>query len=75
VHRTAVVERATVLSRFVTDSFPIAISRRYPTQWSRAVKTSFGLDERLHPMRGRFGGGEHRVGCPDIADVQAWVFE
>jgi hypothetical protein len=30
------------------------------------------------PVRGRFGGVEHRVGCPDIADVldaQAWVFE
>jgi hypothetical protein len=29
-------------------------------------------------MRGRFGGVEHRVGCPDIADVldaQAWVLE
>jgi hypothetical protein len=29
-------------------------------------------------VRGRFGGVEHRVGCPDIADVldaQAWVFE
>jgi hypothetical protein len=29
-------------------------------------------------VRGRFGGVEHRVGCPDIADVldaQAWVLE
>jgi hypothetical protein len=30
------------------------------------------------PVRGRFGWVEHRVGCPDIADVldaQAWVLE
>ena len=30
------------------------------------------------PVRGRFGGVEHWVGCPNIADVldaQAWVFE
>jgi len=30
------------------------------------------------PVRGRFGGLEHRVGCPDVVDVldaQAWVFE